>query len=98
MERAHTEQALRKSESRLKQLIASTLDAVFTVDRDGIVIEWNPQAEATFGLRARDVIGRPLPPTIVPQLFDAIAQREHRRGALETIGARARTARSSRSR
>jgi GAF domain-containing protein len=31
--RAKTEQALRKSEARLRQLIASTLDAVVTIDR-----------------------------------------------------------------
>ena len=61
LERYRTEQALRKSESRLKQLIDSTLDAVVTVDRDGCVIEWNPQAEAIFGMKARDVLGRPLP-------------------------------------
>jgi GAF domain-containing protein len=41
--RAKTEQALRKSEARLRQLIASTLDAVVTVDRSLTVIEWNRQ-------------------------------------------------------
>src|SRR6266545_2842511 len=65
LERYRTEQALRKSESRLKQLIDSTLDAVVTVDRDGHVIEWNPQAEAIFGMKARDVLGRPLPPGVI---------------------------------
>ena len=86
VERSYTEQALRKSESRLKQLIASTLDAVFTVDRNGIVIEWNPQAEGTFGLRANEVVGRPLPPD-VKQLFEAAHASTTRR--LETIGRRA---------
>jgi len=69
--RARAEQALRKSEIRLRQLIASTLDAVITVDRDGNVIEWNPQAEATFGISARDVIGRPIPPAIIPERMHA---------------------------
>jgi len=86
VERSHTEQALRKSESRLKQLIASTLDAVFTVDRSGIVIEWNPQAEATFGLRASDVVGRPLPADL-KQLFESAYASTTRR--LETRGRRA---------
>jgi len=76
VERSHTEEALRKSESRLKQLIASTLDVVFSVDRDGVVIEWNPQAEATFGLRARNVIGRPMPREVLApkmtEIFDAL--------------------------
>jgi diguanylate cyclase (GGDEF)-like protein/PAS domain S-box-containing protein len=86
VERSHTEQALRKSESRLKQLIASTLDAVFTVDRGGIVIEWNPQAEATFGFRANEVIGEPLPPEI-RNLFDFAHASTTRR--VETTGRRA---------
>jgi diguanylate cyclase (GGDEF)-like protein/PAS domain S-box-containing protein len=86
VERSYTEQALRKSESRLKQLIASTLDAVFTVDRGGIVIEWNPQAEGTFGLRAGDVVGQPLPPDL-KLLFESAYASTTRR--LETTGRRA---------
>jgi len=73
--RARAEQALRKSEVRLRQLIASTLDAVVTLDRDGNVIEWNPQAEATFGVSAREVIGRPVPPAIVPERIHALILR-----------------------
>ena len=71
LERYRTEQALRKSETRLKQLIGSTLDAVVTVDRDGTVIEWNPQAEAVFGMRARDVLGRPVPRDMMPVITGA---------------------------
>ena len=74
VERARTEEALRQSESRLKQLIASTLDAVISLDRWGHVIEWNPQAEATFGMSLREVIGQPLAREVVPVLFDTIAQ------------------------
>ena len=81
LERARTEQALRKSESRLKQLIDSTLDAVVTVDRDGRVIEWNPQAEVIFGLRARDVLGRPLPPDIMPATAGAQRRRVEAHGS-----------------
>src|SRR4051794_11652803 len=88
VERSHTEQALRKSESRLKQLIASTLDAVFSVDRGGIVIEWNPQAEATFGLRANDVVGKPLPPNM-QQIFEAVYDGTLTRRRVETTGRRA---------
>ena len=63
--RARTEQALRKSEARLRQLIASTLDAVVTVDRSLMVIEWNRQAEAIFGIPARTILGLPLRPNFV---------------------------------
>jgi diguanylate cyclase (GGDEF)-like protein/PAS domain S-box-containing protein len=58
--RGRTEYALRKSEARLRQIIASALDAVVTVDRSGNIIEWNPQAETTFGIPAREVLGQPL--------------------------------------
>lgn len=76
VQKARTEVALRKSETRLKQLIASTLDAVISIDRAGTIIEWNPQAEAIFGVHARDVIGRPLPREIVgPKLADVFEQR-----------------------
>lgn len=83
LERYRTEHALRKSESRLKQLIDSTLDAVVTVDRDGRVIEWNPQAEVIFGLKATQVLGRPLPLDVMPT--PAGAQRRR----VEGVGRRA---------
>ena len=65
--RARTEQALRKSEARLRQLIATTLDAVVTVDGALNVIEWNREAAATFGIPASDAIGRPFPAALLPE-------------------------------
>ena len=64
--RGRTEGALRKSEARLRQLIATTLDAVVTVDAAGNVLEWNGEAEATFGIAARDAVGAPFPPSLLP--------------------------------
>jgi len=58
--RSRTEQALRISEARLRQLIASTLDAVITIDSAMHVIEWNRSAEETFGIAARQAVGAPL--------------------------------------
>ncbi len=63
---ARTEQALRKSEARLRQLIASTLDAVVTVDRSLTVLEWNRQAEDIFGIPARTVLGHPIRESFLP--------------------------------
>jgi diguanylate cyclase (GGDEF)-like protein/PAS domain S-box-containing protein len=73
VERARAEQGRRRSESRFQQLIASTIEAVITIDSLMNVIEWNPQAEAAFGVRARDVIGKSIPREILPSLLDAIA-------------------------
>jgi len=66
--RARTEQALRKSEARLRQLIATTLDAVVTVDGALNVIEWNREAEATFGVPASMAIGRKFREELLPDL------------------------------
>lgn len=63
--RARTEVALRKSETRLRQMIATTLDAVITVDTAQRVIEWNYQAENTFGFAARDIVGSPYPMSLL---------------------------------
>jgi len=73
LQRFRTEQALHRTESRFRQVIDATLDVVISIDGKANVIEWNRQAEATFGVRARDVIGRPLPRNIVPALLEAIA-------------------------
>ena len=75
MARGRTEVALRRSEHRLRQLIASALDAVVTVDRNGLVVEWNPQAEVTFGIAARDIIGQPLPTSILSARDRRVASR-----------------------
>ncbi len=79
VQKARTEEALRKSETRLKQLIASTLDAVISIDSAGTVIEWNPQAAAIFGVRARDVIGRPLPLDVIGPKLAAVFEQHPRR-------------------
>ena len=65
--RARTEQALRRSEARLRQLIATTLDAVVTIDRSMSVVEWNREAEEVFGIPAREVLGLPLRTSILPE-------------------------------
>ena len=46
------------------------------------MIEWNPQAEAIFGMKARDVLGRPMPGDVMPAT--AGAQRR-----VEALGRRA---------
>ncbi len=66
--RARTEQALRKSEAHLRQLIATTLDAVVSVDGALIVLEWNREAAVTFGIPASEAIGRKFHEELLPDL------------------------------
>jgi len=74
--RRHAEEAVRTSESQLRAMLESALDAVVTMDHEGRVIGWNHAAETTFGYRANEVIGREMADTIVPPSLRAA----HRKG------------------
>ncbi|HEV2984083.1 MAG TPA: PAS domain-containing sensor histidine kinase, partial [Vicinamibacterales bacterium] len=59
--------ALTESEARLQAIIDTSLTAIVTMDEHGAIAGWNPQAESTFGWPGKDVIGKLLVDTIVPQ-------------------------------
>ena len=65
-ETKRAEAALRESEERTRSIIDGALDAVVTMNADGIITGWNPQAEVTFGWTRADAVGRPLDETIIP--------------------------------
>jgi len=52
--RTRAEQALRASESRLKAILHSALDAHVAMDETGRVTTWNQQAESLFGWAERE--------------------------------------------
>ena len=56
-------------ESRILQILDSSLDAVVTIDSDGKVVHWNDQAERIFGWTRSEVFGRPLSELIIPKKF-----------------------------
>ena len=60
----------------------AALDAVIVMSHDGLITDWNPAAERTFGHRAEDVIGRELADVIIPPEF-----RDRHRAALERYAA-----------
>ena len=64
-------QALRDSEFRTRMIVETALDAFIAMDHEGAIIDWNAQAEATFGWAERDVLGRPLVDVIIPPQFQA---------------------------
>ena len=58
-ERRRAEQQLRRSEERLRLLIASVKDyAIFILDPAGHVASWNPGAERLKGYAANEIIGQ----------------------------------------
>jgi PAS domain S-box-containing protein len=75
-DRKRAEEAAHLTEQRTRQIIETALDAVVTIDQAGLVVEWSPQAERTFGWRRHEVIGRSLADTIVPERY----REAHRRG------------------
>jgi PAS domain S-box-containing protein len=65
------EDRLRGAHEHLRLMVDSSLDAVVTMDEDGSITGWNPQAERTFGWAADEVIGQSLADTIVPHAHRA---------------------------
>jgi len=61
-----TEQKLAESEERARLIVESALDAVIGMDGEGVVIDWSPQAETTFGWSRDEALGRPLAELIIP--------------------------------
>ena len=70
------EASLRESEAQLRAILEGALDAVVGMDASGKVIDWNQQAEATFGYTRDEAMGRPLAELIIPAQF----REAHERG------------------
>ena len=64
------------AEERHRYILEAALDAFISIDEQGKIIEWNHQAELTFGWPRQDVLGKFLSEIIIPA-----SQREaHRKG------------------
>jgi two-component system, cell cycle sensor histidine kinase and response regulator CckA len=66
-ERKEAEDTLRESEERTRLILENALDAVVTINAEGLITGWNPQAEATFGWSDQEASGRPLSSLIIPK-------------------------------
>jgi PAS domain S-box-containing protein len=60
------EASLLASEERTRLIIQSALDAVITIDAQGMVVEWNSQAAAILGWTRQETVGKPLSTLILP--------------------------------
>jgi PAS domain S-box-containing protein len=67
--RRQAEVAVAESESRLRAMLDSSLDAIVAMSHEGIVTGWNPAAERIFGYPATEAIGRKMGELIVPPSF-----------------------------
>jgi PAS domain S-box-containing protein len=65
--RHKAEQALEISERRMRLIIENAYDAYVAMDREGMIVDWNPQAERVFGWSREEAMGRLLSETIIPE-------------------------------
>src|SRR3954453_15458056 len=66
VERRRAELELRASVQPKRAILDPALHGLITIDHEGMVLEFNPAAERTFGYRAEEAIGRELGALIVP--------------------------------
>ena len=82
-DRVEREQALRDSEERYRSIFQSTTDAIFIFDRDGVVVEANPNAYQMYGYDEGELIGLPAREIIHPDYYHGFA---NYRGAIDKDG------------
>jgi PAS domain S-box-containing protein len=66
----------RRAEAEGRAVLDAALDAVVIMDDRGLILEFNPAAEAMFGRLREDVLGAPLAETLIPPSL----HEEHYRG------------------
>jgi PAS domain S-box-containing protein len=64
--RRRAEHAVRESDALKSAILASALDCLITIDHRGLVREFNPAAEQTFGYSREETIGRDLADLVIP--------------------------------
>jgi PAS domain S-box-containing protein len=72
---------LKSSEARKAAIMDSALDCIVTIDHDGCITEFNPSAEATFGYRREEVVGRLMADVLIPPSL----REAHRRGLVRYL-------------
>jgi diguanylate cyclase (GGDEF)-like protein/PAS domain S-box-containing protein len=70
-ERQHVEDALREAEERARRVVEDAHEAFVSIDASGMITDWNPQAETTFGWSRAEALGRSLADTVIPERYRA---------------------------
>ena len=65
-EQKRAEDRVVKNEERTRLMLDEALDAVVTMDANGVTTGWNTQAEVIFGWSREDAVGRRISDTIIP--------------------------------
>jgi PAS domain S-box-containing protein len=75
-QRRRADERRREHARRREMILHSALDAVVSMDEEGRIIAWNPQAELTFGWTEQEAQGKDLAELIIPLRF----REPHRNG------------------
>lgn len=73
-QRRASEQRLKANGEYLASILAQAGDAFVSIDGDGLLTEWNYQAELTFGWSRAEAIGKPMAEMIIPLAMRALHQ------------------------
>ena len=65
-ERKKAQDAIEQSELKNRLIMNAALDAIITMDNEGHITFWNPQAEKIFGWRSQEVMGKEFSEIILP--------------------------------
>ena len=76
LERARAREAEHESEVRKASILDTALDSIITSDETGRITEFNAAAEAAFGYKKAEVIGRQMADLIIPHRY----RERHREG------------------
>ncbi|WP_206861184.1 PAS domain S-box protein [Lysobacter changpingensis] len=69
IERQRAEDAAHRNAEHLRATVNAALDCIIAMDEHGTIVKFNPAAEACFGIREGDALGRSLADTIIPERF-----------------------------
>lgn len=83
-ERQAAAAALRAAENLRAAIFRASIDAIVTMDHQGLIVDWNPAAEHLFGYTRADAIGRPMAELIIPPRLRA----SHHRGVARFLATR----------
>jgi PAS domain S-box-containing protein len=67
--RIQTRNLLEQSEKRSRLIMDASLNAIITIDSNGIITFWNSLAETIFGWEKEDVLGKALSEIIIPHRY-----------------------------
>ena len=80
------EASLRKNEAHTRRIVELALDGFIGMDAEGIITDWNFQAEEIFGWSRQEAVGRLLSATIIPPQYRETHEQGLRRFLVTGVG------------